>query len=65
MKEGRISWAWRGRVRRERVRDSGVVRSIRDVGAGMGSRMIGVVRWWWSWFGSSLFEREGKASNGH
>lgn len=44
MKEGRISWAWRGRVRRERVRDSGVVRRIRDVGAGMGSRMIGVVR---------------------
>lgn len=40
------------------MRDSGVVRLIRDVGAGMGSRMIGVGRWWWSWFGSSWFERE-------
>ena len=41
MKEGRISWAWRGRVRRERVRDRGVVRWMRAVGAGMGSRMLG------------------------
>ena len=40
MKEGRISWAWRGRVRRERVRASGLVDWMRKVGAGMGSRMF-------------------------
>ena len=39
MKEGRISWACRGKVRRESVRDRGLVRWTREAGAGMGSRM--------------------------
>ena len=40
MKEGRISCACRGRVRRERVRARGLVRLIRVRGGGMGSRML-------------------------
>lgn len=40
MKEGRISWTWRGRVRRERVRDSGLARWMSERGAGIGSRMV-------------------------
>ena len=48
VKAGRISWACRGRVRRESVRAKGLVNWMRERGAGMGSRIVAPVRGVWS-----------------